>query len=134
MSFGEGKQPFGRFYSWMVTLIVKHYTLVDVTGDLVWHKQGPPKVSILAWRLLRDRLPTKTNLLRRGIIQPVTIRCVAGCEFDESAPHLFLHCDIFGSLWQHIRTWIDVSGVEPYNIHDHFIQFTNSIGTWRTPN
>jgi hypothetical protein len=43
MSFGEGKQPFERFYSWMVTLIVKHYTLVDVTGDLVWHKQVPPE-------------------------------------------------------------------------------------------
>ncbi|MCI19691.1 cysteine-rich receptor-like protein kinase, partial [Trifolium medium] len=27
--------------------------------DLIWHKQVPLKVSILAWRLLRDRLPTK---------------------------------------------------------------------------
>jgi hypothetical protein len=26
--------------------------------DLVWHKQVPLKVSIFAWRLLRDRLPT----------------------------------------------------------------------------
>jgi len=24
-------------------------------GDLVWHKQVPLKVSIFAWRLLRDR-------------------------------------------------------------------------------
>jgi len=31
----------------------------DDRGDLVWHKHVPLKVSILAWRLLRDRLPTK---------------------------------------------------------------------------
>ena len=33
-------------------------------NDLVWHKQVPLKVSILAWRLLQNRLPTKLNLVR----------------------------------------------------------------------
>ncbi|GAU22961.1 hypothetical protein TSUD_247050 [Trifolium subterraneum] len=40
----------------------------DAVLDLIWHKQVPLKVSIFAWRLLRDRLPTKTNLAARGII------------------------------------------------------------------
>jgi len=44
-------------------------------GDLVWHKQVPLKVSILAWRLLRDMLPTKNNLLRLDIIQCGQIQC-----------------------------------------------------------
>jgi len=105
--------------------------LIDVTGELVWHKQVSLKVSILAWRLLRDRLSTKINLLRRGILQPAAIRCVAGCGFDESATHLFLNCEIFGSLWQHIRNWIGISGVDPLTLHDHFFQFTNSIGMSR---
>ena len=35
--------------------------------DLVWHKQVPLKVSIFAWRLLRDRLPTKNNLVREEV-------------------------------------------------------------------
>jgi hypothetical protein len=38
--------------------------------DLVWHKQVPLKVYIFVWRLLRDKLPTKTNLVARGIISP----------------------------------------------------------------
>lgn len=42
--------------------------LINVTEELVWHKQVPLKVSILAWRLLPDRLPTKINLLRRGVL------------------------------------------------------------------
>ncbi|GAU12294.1 hypothetical protein TSUD_142030 [Trifolium subterraneum] len=38
------------------------------TTCLIWHTQVPLKVSILACRLLRDRLPTKANLSSRGII------------------------------------------------------------------
>jgi hypothetical protein len=36
--------------------------------ELIWHKQVPLKVSVFAWRLLRDHLPTKENLANRGII------------------------------------------------------------------
>ncbi|MCI32173.1 cysteine-rich receptor-like protein kinase [Trifolium medium] len=43
---------------------------LDAAADLIWHKQVSLKVSIFAWRLLRERLPTKTNLAIRGIITP----------------------------------------------------------------
>ncbi|MCI63569.1 helicase-like protein, partial [Trifolium medium] len=32
---------------------------LDVAEGLIWHSQVPLKVSIFAWRFLRDRLPTK---------------------------------------------------------------------------
>ena len=98
------------------------------TGDLIWHKQVPLKVSIFAWQLLRDRLPTKNNLLRRGVIDAEAVMCVTGCGLEESAPHLFIHCPTFGTLWQHIRSWIGMSGVDPLTIDDHFTQFTHSSG------
>ncbi|AES96552.1 hypothetical protein MTR_5g038480 [Medicago truncatula] len=53
----------------------------------------------------------------------------SGCGHDESASHLILHCDIFDSLWQNVRSWIGVSGVEPYDICDHFFKFTHHIGS-----
>jgi hypothetical protein len=34
--------------------------------DLLWHIHVLLKVSIFAWRLLHDRMPTKTNLVTRG--------------------------------------------------------------------
>jgi len=101
----------------------------DTTRDLVWHKQVPLKVSIVAWRLLKDRLPTRSNLHRRGIIQVEGDTCVSGCGQVESAPHLFLHCAVFGSLWQHIRSWIGVSGADPFNLIDHFFQFIHYTGS-----
>ncbi|PNY01082.1 glutamate-gated kainate-type ion channel receptor subunit GluR7 [Trifolium pratense] len=38
-----------------------------------------------AWRLLRDRLPTKVNLVFRGIISLEARSCVAGCGGMKSA-------------------------------------------------
>ncbi|GAU31563.1 hypothetical protein TSUD_333390 [Trifolium subterraneum] len=61
--------------------------------------QVPLKVSIFAWRLLRDRLPTKANLVTRGIIPPEAHYCVTGCGGIETAQHLFFTCGTFGSLW-----------------------------------
>jgi hypothetical protein len=58
--------------------------------DLIWHKQVPLKVSIFAWRLLRDRLPTKDNLLTRCIISSEAHFCVFGCGGIESTQHLLL--------------------------------------------
>jgi len=101
----------------------------DATRDLVWHKQVPLKVSIVAWRLLKDRLPTRSNLHKRGIVSIEGDTCVSGCGHAETASHLFLHCDVFGSLWQHIRSWIGVSGVDPLNLIDHFFQFIHCTGS-----
>jgi len=40
----------------------------DNISKVVWHKSVLLKVSICAWRLLRNRWPTKDNLRRRGVI------------------------------------------------------------------
>jgi hypothetical protein len=67
--------------------------------DCLWHKQVFLKVSTFAWCLLRDRLPTKKNLVSRGILPPDLHLYVSGCGDIETAHHLFLSCDTFGSLW-----------------------------------
>ncbi|KAK2365871.1 hypothetical protein QL285_079314 [Trifolium repens] len=50
-------------------LIIMDGPEVDVTSDLIWHNQVSLKVSVLAWRLFMNRLPTKDNLAMRNIIQ-----------------------------------------------------------------
>lgn len=40
----------------------------DEVSDLIWHKHVLLKVSFLAWRLLRNRLLTKANLVAHGIL------------------------------------------------------------------
>ena len=81
--------------------------------DDVWSKHIPSKLSLLGWRLLRNRLPTKDNLVQRGILIPTDGVCVAGCNVLETATHLFLHCNIFGALWSNVRTWLGIYLVPP---------------------
>ena len=100
----------------------------DGLVDLVWHQQVPLKVLIMAWRLLQDRLPTKINLVRCKILQQDAARCVAGCDHDETTSHLFIHCGLFSSLWQHIKSWLGVAGADPRNIGDHLMQFIHCTG------
>jgi hypothetical protein len=96
--------------------------------DLLWHKQVPLKVSICAWHLLRDRLPTRTNLVSCGILSPYLHLCVTGCGAAESVSHLFLSCTTFGSLWPLVRSWMGFSAADTHTLSDHFVQFTYSAG------
>ncbi|GAU19449.1 hypothetical protein TSUD_76930 [Trifolium subterraneum] len=79
-------------------------------------------------RLLRDRLPTKANLVTRGIISPEAYYCVTGCGYIETAQHLFFTCGTFGSLWSAVRSWLGFFSVDPQNPSDHFLQFIHLAG------
>ena len=69
--------------------------------DDVSQRQVPLKVFVFSWRLLRDRLPIRDNLLRRGIIYQDGISCIGGCRTSENATHLLFRCDIFGTVWHY---------------------------------
>ena len=70
----------------------------DEVIDTIWHKNAPLKVSICVWRLLRNRWPTKDNLVLRGIIPSDSQFCVSGCGNNETTYHLLIHCPTFGEL------------------------------------
>jgi len=97
-------------------------------SELIWHKQVPLKVSIFAWRLMKDRLPTKENLANRGIISVDSRMCCAGCEHAGDLKHLFLICLYHGALWSLVQAWLGVEGVESQVISDHFSQFIHYAG------
>ncbi|CAJ2673682.1 unnamed protein product [Trifolium pratense] len=101
---------------------------LDAASGLIWHRQVPLKVSICAWRLLRDRLPTKANLVIRGILSTEAHLCVSGCGEVESAQHLFINCSSFGLMWPLVSSWIGSSLVTAQNLPEHFVQFTDSAG------
>ena len=106
-----------------------HHQLIDTTVStkVLWHKDIPLKVVLFTWRLFRDRLPTKDNLHRRGVIAADDRLCVGGCGLLESSTHLFLHCNIFGDVWHLIHRWLGVCTVLPYDPTDSLIQF-GSLG------
>ncbi|GAU37007.1 hypothetical protein TSUD_150430 [Trifolium subterraneum] len=96
-------------------------TPLDVAASLIWHTQVPLKVFIFAWRLFRDRLPTKANMITRDILPVEDHLCVSGCGAVESAQHVFLSYSTFGSLWSLVNSWIGSSLVTAQTLSDHFV-------------
>jgi len=89
----------------------------------VWHKLVFSKVSMFAWRLLQDRIPTRSNLVRRHVLQPTNNVCVGGCGSSETVDHLFIGCDVFGRVWYSVCHWIGISCVFSGSVTDHYSQF-----------
>ena len=88
----------------------------------------PLKVLVFSWRLLRNRIPTKDNLYRRRIIQEEAQLCISGCGKIETTYHLFLHCDVFGQVWQLVYLWLGVFSYTPFTILDYYLQIGSSSG------
>ncbi|XP_058754489.1 uncharacterized protein LOC131627665 [Vicia villosa] len=77
--------------------------------DIVWNSWLPSKVRIFGWRLLKDCLPTREQLVKRGIIDGnVDSFCVFGCQCQESSNHLFLSCHVAVAVWEKIHTWLEM--------------------------
>jgi len=53
------------------------------------------KMTLLAWRLLYNRIFAMDNLIRRRVLQPNVRLCVASCGKSEDIVHLFLACNFF---------------------------------------
>ena len=105
--------------------------VADVAGIDVWYNLVSSKVSLFAWRLFQDRIPTKANFVHRHVIQPTDNLCVGGCGFIETTDHLFIACNFFGSTWYLICLWLGVSWAFSGSVKDHFSQFTHLVGLLR---
>jgi len=98
----------------------------------VWQKLVPSKVSLFAWRLIQDRIPTRSNLVRRHVLQPNNNLCVGGCGSSETTDHLFFGCDLFGSVWYSVCQWIGIPCVFLGSVKEHFVQFIYLAGLPRS--
>lgn len=96
--------------------------------DNVWHKNIPLKVSVFAWCLLRNKIPTKDNLARRRVLLPNDTTCVVGCDIQETTNCLFLGCGLSNLVWLLLRNWLCISSAVPRVLRGHFVQFSNMAG------
>jgi hypothetical protein len=111
------------------TFLTSNGVMVDRSNvDDVWHKHIPSKVSLLVWRLLRNRIPTKDNLEHQGVLSFADTSCVYGCASSESAEHLFLHCTMANKMWALVCKWLGISFVLAGELRNHYIQFTKMAG------
>ncbi|KAG5041359.1 hypothetical protein JHK82_013466 [Glycine max] len=93
----------------------------DGVFEELWKLKLPSKITIFAWRLIRDRLPTRSNL-RRKQIEVDDPRCPFCRSAEESAAHLFFHCSRIAPVWWESLSWVNLLGVFPNHPRQHFLQ------------
>ncbi|KAK2405812.1 hypothetical protein QL285_041620 [Trifolium repens] len=94
----------------------------------IWESSAPSKLVVFSWQLFHNRLPTKDNLLRRGVLdQDVSGNCVWCDSSPESAKHLFAHCWFVHRVWYEIFNWLGVLMVMPHNLMTLFDCFCASV-------
>ncbi|GKV14964.1 hypothetical protein SLEP1_g25762 [Rubroshorea leprosula] len=73
----------------------------------VWNPNLPSKISAFNWQLLLNRLPTKSNLLKRGLgVIMGDGNCNLCQEEEEDETHLFLKCKNVRWIWKECaRLW-----------------------------
>ena len=87
----------------------------------LWKTKAPNKVLAFAWRLLRDRLPTRANLHRRQV-ELNDRSCVFCSNLEENTGHVFFHCSKISPLWWESMSWANCMGPLPQNPKHHFLQ------------
>nr|GFA62830.1 RNA-directed DNA polymerase, eukaryota [Tanacetum cinerariifolium] len=76
-----------------------------------WAKYVPIKVNVFAWRAHLDRLLTRDNLAKRGVIMDSSLCSICGL-FLENAQHLFFGCGLARSIAIRICHWWNLNWTE----------------------
>ncbi|GKV26314.1 hypothetical protein SLEP1_g35645 [Rubroshorea leprosula] len=72
---------------------------------IIWSPFTPSKVSIFAWRLFLNRLPTKDNLIIHGVDLASNSNCVLCGDYIEDLNHIFATCCCSQNVWKWVCCW-----------------------------
>ncbi|GAU23240.1 hypothetical protein TSUD_172690 [Trifolium subterraneum] len=97
-------------YLTLDVMLLSHNNLTTFQSSVfknIWKSVVPSKVSALAWQLFLDRIPTKVNLARRGIIQ---LKLRPGLILFLAPPLLA------ADVWYEVTRWLGVVAVLPADL------------------
>ncbi|KAL4558598.1 hypothetical protein LXL04_036799 [Taraxacum kok-saghyz] len=92
---------------------------VEYAWPDVWSPWIPKKKIILAWRVIRGRVPAKSTLADMGIDLP-DVLCPSCKDQPENNYHLFLKCPLAASMWTRISQWWNMSTPDFNSVKDAF--------------
>ncbi|GLU04440.1 hypothetical protein SLE2022_215870 [Rubroshorea leprosula] len=102
--------------------------LEDQMCKLIGCRLVPSKVAFLGWRLCLDRLPTKENLQKRGILLQEGVLCDFYNGKVEEVNHLFCLCYNAWLAWTQVLSWWGLESVLPNTVGGMAEFFIGSLG------
>nr|GEW47367.1 RNA-directed DNA polymerase, eukaryota [Tanacetum cinerariifolium] len=90
-----------------------------------WVKYIPIKVNIFVWKLFLDRLPTRDNMLHRGVLVPNSLFPTCSSAQEDSS-HLFFSCCMVTEVIRLICRWWNIDW-SPLGSYADWLSWFNSI-------
>ncbi|PWA68749.1 RNA-directed DNA polymerase, eukaryota, Reverse transcriptase zinc-binding domain protein [Artemisia annua] len=90
-----------------------------------WVKSIPIKINIFAWKVSLDRLPTRSNLVRRGVLVS-SDSCSIGYAAQEDLAHLLFRCDMASSVSCLVCRWWNIVWI-PLDSYQAWLSWFKSI-------
>ncbi|GKE64961.1 RNA-directed DNA polymerase, eukaryota, reverse transcriptase zinc-binding domain protein, partial [Tanacetum coccineum] len=75
-----------------------------------WNSVIPIKINICSWRIIHERLPTRSNLNQRGI-DLYSILCLVCDSHIETEEHLFVSCEVAKEIWSKVLSWWKIRNI-----------------------
>ncbi|XP_076902911.1 uncharacterized protein LOC143557812 [Bidens hawaiensis] len=89
-----------------------------------WKVWTPMKCKLLVWRSIINRLPTKDELSKRGVI--LQNHLCELCDMDvETNTHLFTGCFFTAEVWNGVEAWCRLQPMVIFDVTD-LLQITSS--------
>ncbi|GKV02232.1 hypothetical protein SLEP1_g14691 [Rubroshorea leprosula] len=98
----------------------------------IWCRLVPTKICAFVWKLLQNRIPSKVNLFKKGIVPDLNLAtCMLCNESIEDINHLFLHCKFAYSVWSKSLQWWRISSVRA---DDCYASFEQQLASFKNVN
>nr|GEW69497.1 RNA-directed DNA polymerase, eukaryota [Tanacetum cinerariifolium] len=117
----EGSQEFSVKSS---RILIDKTILLKAEVPTRWLRVVPIKVSVHAWRVCLDKLPTRANLLLRGMDIP-SIACPLCNSAVESSSHFFFACPLARQVWRKILICWELEDVAFNSYNEWLIWIVN---------
>jgi len=85
-------------------------------------------VLAFSWSLLLYRTPTRVNLAKIHVLEVDASHSFVLCGGEEeTAKHLFLHCEMVAKVWLKVFNWVNVHFITPLNLFWHLDCWSNEV-------
>nr|GEZ92835.1 hypothetical protein [Tanacetum cinerariifolium] len=88
-----------------------------------WVKYIPIKINIFTWRARLDRLPTRYNLAKRGVVLESPLCLICGSVREDSI-HILFQCELAKLVFRKIFRWWDLDSNDISSFSDWDVWFS----------
>ncbi|XP_057444803.1 uncharacterized protein LOC130737050 [Lotus japonicus] len=94
----------------------------------IWRTKAPSSQLVLSWKVIINRVQTRTDLARRHAL-PANASLACGlCDSDEEcSQHLFFNCQVAWRVWMKLYSWLGIQTAMSNGAKMHFYSHENLL-------